>query len=541
MCLRRINLPAAFWVAALFALHPVEVESVAWITELKNVLSLFSYLLSLLAYLRFSDAADGPDRGGKGCWGFYAVSLLFFLCALFSKTVSGSLPVAILLVRWWQHGRIRMKDMVRMVPFFLMAMILGAQTARLEVSHVLAKGPEWDFSIVDRFLIAGRAVWFYAGKLLWPSPLIFNYPRWTIDAGQWWQYLFPAALILALVALWLLRPRIGRGPLAAALYFVVTLFPALGFFNVYPMRFSFVADHFQYGASIGVIMLLCGAIGLVRHWLPQRSGNAAVIFLAVALAVLSLLTWRQGRIYKDNLALFSDTIDKNPASWFSYANRAAFYANTGREALAIADLERSISLKPDEADSFHTRGVLYLKKRDFDQAFSDLNRSIAIRPWRTDYYRNRSIAYKFAKRFDKALADSDKVIALEPYDAQNYLNRAAIYAEVENYSRALVDLNAACEIDPDDYRVYSNRGLVYYRLGELSRAIGDFDRALSLYPSSAETYYNRGLALAAAGEAARARSDLVKARELGNSLDNSEIERILAHKKQGAPSGKYRD
>ena len=526
LCLQRIKVPAAFWVAALFALHPVQVESVAWITELKNVLSLFFYLLSLYTYLSYA-GADGAPTGSKKWW-CYAASLFFFLLALFSKTVSGSLPAAILLIRWWQHGSVKRREVAALVPFFVLAILLGGQTAQLEVSHVLAKGAEWDFSAIDRLLIAGRAAWFYFGKLLWPHPLIFNYPRWTIDAGAWWQYLFPVSLCVVLYILWHLRQRLGRGPLAAVLFFVGTLFPALGFFNVYPMRFSFVADHFQYIAGIGAIIMFCAASCLLMDKLLPGLKNVRTIFFSAVLLTLSLLTWQQGNAYRSNLTLFNDTIDKNPASWFGYSNRAVWYMQSGKEDLAMSDLEMSLAIKPDEADALQTRGVIHLKNKKLDRAFADFDLSIAIRPWRSDYILNRSSAYKYVGRLDEALVDADRVIAMEPDDARNFLHRAGIYSMLEEYEKVLGDLNRALMLAPEDFQIYANRGLIYYRQGLLSKAISDFDVALKLRPGSAETYYNRGLAHAASGSVDKSQSDLVRARELGYQLDDIEIKRILS-------------
>lgn len=526
LCLRKIKVPAAFWGAALFALHPVQVESVAWITELKNVLSLFFYLLSLLGYLHYA-GADGNEPAYRQKYQ-YGLSLLFFLLALFSKTVSGSLPAAILLIRWWQTGHVRRREVLSLLPFFVLAVILGRQTARLEVTHVLAQGPEWAFSFADRLLIAGRATWFYAGKLFWPYPLSFNYQRWTIDSGAWWQYLFPLTLVAVLVCLWSLRQRIGRGPLAAVLFFIGTLFPALGFFNVYPMRFSFVADHFQYIASIGIIVLFCATVRVLRKWLLPKADWAESAVFSVILLIFAVLTLQQGKIYQDNLTLFTDTIGKNPGSWFGYANRGTHYANAGMDDLAMADLEKALQIKPDEADALHMRGVLLLKKRDFAGAFADFDRSIALRPWRTDYYKNRAIALRFAGRLDKALVDASTVIDREPEAVDNYLLRASIYAMQEAYARALRDLDLALKIDPGDFRIFTDRGLVYYRKGLLNNAIDDFNVAVKLRPDSSETYFNRGLAYAAAGSAIRSRSDLLKAKELGYRIERADIEKILS-------------
>jgi len=444
LCLRRLYVPAAQWVALLFALHPLQVETVAWVTELKNILSLFFYLLSLLAYCRYADAVAGVATAAKKRLS-YAASLLLFLLALLSKTVSGSLPAAILLLRWWQKGRIEKRDVVSLLPFFSLAIILGGVTARLEVSHVLARGPEWDLSLVDRFLIAGRAAWFYAGKLVWPQPLIFNYPRWTVDAASWWQYLFPLTLGGTLIVLWRLRNRIGRGPLAAALFFVGTLFPALGFFNVYPMRYSFVADHFQYAAGIGMLVLLVAGAELLLSGSGIGASGRCAVFMLLA-TVAAALTWSQGRVYRDRFTLFSDTIAKNPASWLSYANRGRDYALAGRDDLALADLEKALALKPDEADTLQCRASVFLKRKEFARALADFDKAIALQPDRADYYLHRCKARRIAGLLEQALADADMAVRLAPSLAEGYIERMTVHVNRGDYPKAIADCYRAREL-----------------------------------------------------------------------------------------------
>ena len=210
--LRRHEVPGAALAATIFALHPVHVESVAWITELKNTLSGFFYLLSALAYSRFDASRDRRA---------YVAAFLAFGAALLSKTVTASLPAVLLVFFWWRRGRLEwLRDVVPTLPFFGFGMAAGLLTVWLERAQVGARGVEFDLTAIDRVLIAGRAVWFYVGKLLWPHPLIFTYPRWTIDASMWWQFLFPLAAAGAMVGFWALRGR-TRAPLAAALAFVV--------------------------------------------------------------------------------------------------------------------------------------------------------------------------------------------------------------------------------------------------------------------------------------------------------------------------------
>lgn len=432
---KKLDIPSPLWIAAIFALHPVQVESVAWITELKNVLSTFFYLLSFLLYWQFREGSKAQSRL------LYAASLLAFLLALFSKSVTGSLPAVILLLIWWKEGKFLWRDVARLVPFFAMALLLGWNTARLEVSHVLASGAEWDFTFIERVLIAGRAICFYAGKLLWPYPLIFNYERWQIDATVWWQYLFPLAVVAVAAALWLMRKKIGRGALAGYLFFIGTLFPALGFFNLYPMRYSFVADHFQYVASIGFITLMVAGLGGLMGRSLRFPLHAGVFVFCPLLLVLGVVTWQQGKIYHDRMTLFTDTIDKNPRSWLSYSNRGRDYALAGREDLALADLAKSLAINPNDADALQVRGAIALKNREFDRAIADMDRSVALAPARADYLLNRSIANRNAGRMVQALADATKVIELAPYDSDAYLYRAGLHAMMHDFRSARLDLD----------------------------------------------------------------------------------------------------
>jgi hypothetical protein len=261
MCWSGWCVPGAWLAAAVFALHPVHVQSVAWITQRKNVLSGVFYLAAMAAYLRFAfPATEQAGRGRRGIW--YAAAIVLFLAALLSKTVTCTLPAVLVLVLWWRRGTLRRADVLALLPLFVLGMVLGLLTSWVETRYAGAVGPDWSLTLVERCLVAGRALWFYAGKLVWPSPLAFIYPRWEIDAGQWWQYVYPLAAVGVLAALWLLRGRLGRGPLVAVLCFAGPLFHALGVFNVYYIRYSNVADHWQY----------------CEHWrhCPGRGSRAAM-------------------------------------------------------------------------------------------------------------------------------------------------------------------------------------------------------------------------------------------------------------------------
>ncbi len=253
--LRRLSVPGAWFAAAVFAVHPVHVESVAWITERKNVLSGAFYFASMLAYIRFAGLDDLPKVPR-----YYWLALGLFVCALLGKTATATLPAALLILLWWKRDRLTLRDILPLIPLFILGIGMGLLTGHLEKHHVGAVGEEWNIPIINKILIAGRIPWFYAGKLIWPAPLIFNYPRWHINPLDIWQYIYPIGVIVLIVFLWVLRNIIGKAPLAAVLYFGATLVPALGFFNVYFMRYSYVQDHFQYLASVGVIALISGLL-----------------------------------------------------------------------------------------------------------------------------------------------------------------------------------------------------------------------------------------------------------------------------------------
>jgi tetratricopeptide (TPR) repeat protein len=362
--LRRLEVPGAWLAGAIFALHPVMVESAGWITERKNVLSLTLYLGALLAYLRFAQgvtrlhsvsarqASDLPLAKADRSTLFYVLAFVLFVAALLSKTTAFSLPAVILLICWWKRGQLRWRaDVLPTLPFFALALGLCAVTAWLEKNHVGAKGPEWVISFPERCLIAGRAFWFYIGKLLWPANLCFVYPRWQLNSGSWWQWLYPVSAAGMLLGLWFGRGKMGRGPAAAAFYFVGTLFPVLGFLNAYFMRFSFVCDHWVYLSSLGLIALVAALVAGAA----ERLGSKAVLygFAVVVLPALGLLTWRQCGTYANIETLWRDTLIKNPGAWMAHYNLGHRLQISGNLMEAKEHYEQALYFNPhcDEAQN----------------------------------------------------------------------------------------------------------------------------------------------------------------------------------------------
>ena len=317
---RILCVPGAWFVAVLFAAHPVHVETVAWVTERKNVLSGAFYLLAALAYLRF-DECRRQSRGGAGR--LYAVALLSFVAALLSKTVTCSLPAALILMMAWQRRSLALRSLVPLLPMFGVGLLLALHTAYLEKTHVGADGADFDFSVIDRVWLANQGLVFYGWKLLVPWPLVFFYPR--TDPAQigllgWW----PALVVAAVggVSVWALVRHGRRGPFVALAFFAGTLVPALGFFDVYPFRYSFVADHFQYLASLGFLTVVVSGVCVV---VEDRGASMRRMALAMGCAGLVAcigLTWHQIGDYRDEETLWRQTLAKNPGAWAAYNNLA---------------------------------------------------------------------------------------------------------------------------------------------------------------------------------------------------------------------------
>lgn len=444
--LRRLDLPGAWLAGVLFALHPVNVESVAWITERKNNLSFFFALLSLLAYMRFSPIADRGDSPPRR-WGWYFPALALFAAALLSKTVTCSLPAVILVLEWWRRGRIGVRDVGPLLPFFVLGGVLAWVTVDMERGHVGAEGLQLDLSPIERFLVAGRAFWFYLFKLLVPVNLTFIYPRWQIDDRVAWQYAFPLAAAGLIVALWLLRNRIGRGPLAAALLYGGILVPALGFIDVYPFRYSWVADHFQYHASAAALVLIAT---LIVTLLGPQASRAVPAFVLLAVA-LGILTFRQAGMYHNIEALWRTTIARNPDAWMAYANLGSLYAREGRVAEGLPYVQRALQLKPEHPIALNTLAYVALHENRFADALQFCARAIR---------------------------------SPEPPRAEIFNNLGLAHAGLNDQRNAVIAFRRALEIHPELVMAHVNLAESLIRIGELSEAGKHLDIALAQRPAS---------------------------------------------------------
>jgi tetratricopeptide (TPR) repeat protein len=373
--LRRLKIPGAWAAAAIWAVHPLQAESVCWISECKNVLSGVLALGSVLFYLEFAGLYDpGSNRRTwnlNADWQTYAISAGLFLLAMLAKTAVVFLPIAILLILWWK-GRLTFPRILGTVPMLIIGAALAWETSRLETDPngpIGASGPEWQLSFAQRLLISGRDFWFYIGKLLAPIHQSFIYPRIVPSAQEAGQWAFLLAAIIVLIGLFIGVAKLGRGVLAAVLCYLLLIFPALGFFDVYPFRYSFVADHFQYLAGIPLIVLAVSIAARVfgplwKTGQEAKSSPAVAVIVSILLVVLGATAWIRADVFAEPTKLWADVLqpDKNPDSWL-----AAYNLARSRQGDAKADF--------DEADRLVQGGDSDSAKQAGDDALSELDDS----------------------------------------------------------------------------------------------------------------------------------------------------------------------
>ncbi len=486
---------ASFLVVAavtglLFGFHPLHVESVAWVSERKDLLCGFFYLLAMLAYLNYAGRAAGDSRppaaGFFNRYRYYFITLAFFSLALLSKAMAVTLPVVLFILDWYPCDRIRsyrtlLASVREKVPFLLLSVVssvltMAAQTAGGNVSSLTGL----PFSM--RALVSSKALIAYLGKMLLPVNLVpfYSYPP---DASVLsFPYAAAILLVVGITAACVLLVKTQKIWLAAWAYYLVTLIPVLGIVQVGTQA---MADRYTYLPSLGPFLLIGLAAGRTRTRLPGNRSlrNAVVAGAASVFLVMTYLTVQQIFVWQNSISLLTAIIEKEPSVPRAYYGLGLVFSEAGQPDRAIDYYTKALALDPSFCEVYGNRGLAFEKTGQVQQALDDYNRAIALNPLYSDAYNNRGFIAARMNQFDKALADFDKAIACNP----------------------------SC------YQAYSNRGSVFGKLGRFERALADFDKALGLYPDDPLLLYNRGLACLKSGRPGPARTDFQKACDLGNT------------------------
>jgi tetratricopeptide (TPR) repeat protein len=543
--LQLLEIRGAWLGAALWALHPVMVQSVAWVTELKNTQSCLFYLLSILCFLKcqirregaaaFSSKLEG-SRAGRSL-GAFVLSLVFFILATLSKPSVVMLPFVIALCIWWMRGKIRWRDALTLTPFALISALASGWTIWEQRFHARAVGPDWAQTFPERMIIAGKAIWFYLGKLVWPDPLIFIYPRWDLDSSKVLAYLPLLAAFAGLVALWFMPTKWSRALLFAAAYYVVSLFPVLGFFTVFFFRYSFVSDHFQYLASMGPLALAGAGIATVAgrvcetplelasdtDALQNLSNNFAVSRAKVGLSValcgillisLGFLTWRQTAEYHNLLSLYTETLQQNPSCWMAHYNLGIVLSEKGKADQAIDHYKRAVDLRPDYAEAHYNLGRLLVEQGQFDEAIAHYEKAAAINPADAEAQNNLGVTLFGIGRVDDATAHYQKALEIEPDYAEASCNLASALIAKGDFDGAIARYTACLAAIPDQEEARYNLASALLRKGRIDEAIIQYQKVLEVHPDSADAHANLGNAWLAKRRVRDAMTEFSKALQI---------------------------
>ena len=493
--LKRLEVRAAWLAGAIFAMHPVNVMSVAWMTELKNTLSGSLMLGAVWAYLRFSGLGVYETTARpRADWRYGVLSLALFQLAMFAKTAVSFLPVTLLLLVWWKRERIVWRDVWLLLLMLGIAVGMGQLT--IHVEHLQgATGDEFRMNLLNRVLISGRSFWFYLGKLFVPYKLTFIYERWKIDAGAWWQYVYPVATLAALGTLWRLRRRIGKAPFVAMMHFYIATSMLVLIQMLYMMRYSFVTDHWQYFGCMSVIAM--AAVGIVTAFDFVKQGRLPLTraFCGALLLVLGVLTWRQCGMYADVETLWRTTIARNPDAFLAYNNLGYILLQKGRVDEATNQFQKALEIQPDYDMAHNNLGYVFLQKGQVDEAIAHYQKILESHPDNPSAHYNLGIALVQKGQVDEAIAQYQIVLKTHPNDPNAHYNLGIALVQKGRVDEAIAHYQRALEIQPDDPKVYNNLGIAFAQKGLADKAIAQFRKAVEIQPEDSKACNNLGNAL----------------------------------------------
>lgn len=526
--------------ALLFGIHPLHVESVAWVAERKDVLSALFMLLSLILYVNYVITQHRIR---------YILCLSFFILALMSKPMAVTLPVILILLDIYPLQRFKFNEsittqkkiIVEKIPFFLLSALSTVLTITAQHTGGAVKTLEL-FPLADRILVAVRGFSFYLVKMIFPLSLSPYYPYPKNISLLSYEYFVPILLFFIVtifcICAWKKGWKIFMGVWA---YYVITLLPVIGIIQIGEQS---AADRYTYIPSIFPFLLL--GLGIAAVWKRAHKKVFVLFPIVLALVILGWLTMKQIMVWKDSVTLFTVTIEKFPDHAGAYFRRANAYADRGDHKKALKDSDRAIELKPDYTDAYIHRGIYSNALGQYQSAIQDLTKATELNPKNAVAYSNRAVVYLNLHDYQKGLKDLDKAIELNPRYESAYNNRAVVYLNLKDYERGLKDLHRAIELNPEFFAAHLNICKTYVLLNKYNEAIRACSKAVEIEPSGAESkrhrgealvgspqggtayamaYYNRGIAYRNTGENGKAIQDFTQAISLNPEYLEAYIER----------------
>lgn len=478
----------AWLVGALFAVHPLQVGSVAWLPERKNVLAMFWALLAALAYLRNARTREP---------GYYAAAIGAFALALLSKTAVVTLPLSLMAAEWLVLGKRGWRPFVRSLPLLALAGAAGLITIMVE-----RRGAPVTAELGPQPLVAAAALWAYIGKVLWPATLLPLYPEWDTAAGgsAWWLPAF--ALVVVAAAVWRSRGALGELPVWGLAHFVALLLPSLGLIPFGFLLKSPIGDQLVYFALPGLVLaLVCWGASLGRALLS--AGLRRPLAYAVGGALLFALgakTVAQVQLWHDGERLWSHQLAHDPRCTLAWNNLGAAQGAAGKLAEALRSHRNAVMLAPNSPMTRVNLGITLRKLGRLDEAVDQFRALTASAPRDPAAWFNLGWTLALIGRNEDACAAYAEAVRLNPRYVEAYVNWGMALAAAGDAQGALAKLETARDIDPRDPTVPFNQGIVWAALNRPERAVMWYREALALEPGSAQIYTNLGLAHAALGQ-----------------------------------------
>ncbi len=479
--LKRLAVPGAWGAALIFALHPVCVASVAWVAERKNTLSLVFFLAALSLYLRF-------ERQGARRW--YWLSFAAFLLALLSKTSVVMLPVVLLLLAWWQRGRVGKNDLLRSLPFFIASLLLGMVTVWFQTGRAPLWAQEQGDDLLTRILGGTWATWFYLSKAVFPVKLSMIYPKWDINTGAFWSYLPGLIWLMGVITCWRCRHRGGRALLFGLGFFWINLLPVFGFFEMSFLLHSRVADHWNYLSLMGVVALAVGCVVFLAKRLNpvrwQRWSGTALCCVAIAFGVQ---TWRQSAVYRDEETLWRATLEKNPNAWVAHVKLGDEMVKREQFEEAAEHYLKALQINPAYPKAYNNRANVLSLLGDTEKAIEHYFHALRLHPNYSDAHNNLGLHLLQLGEIEEAAAHFLEAIKYKPGYAVAHFNAGNAFLKLGEYALAEKHFAETVRLKPHIGEAYYNLAMVQAVQGKRAQAIYNLRETLRLKPGDAEALF----------------------------------------------------
>lgn len=547
LVLRWLKLPAAWLAAAVFALHPVNTEAAAWISQRASVLAGLLFFASIYTYLLFADEdhaaqAGHPTDPGRQ-WVLYAGSLLLFALAMLSKSTAFAMPFVVLLILWWRH-RFTARLAVMLLPFAVIAFVLAFMAADFERDRYGLAGAEWNMPFIQRLVLAGRAIWFYVAKLLAPVGLTFLYPRWSVGVNDAAAFVPIAAVALVILGLALAIVRVGRGPLVAMGVFIACLLPALGLVNMQPMKYTFVADHYAYLAGAALVALVVSALAKAVRRARSASSSAGVSIglSAILLVALGAASWVRAHVFVDSVKLWSDTVVKNRDSAYAHGRYAAALGAAADAAIASDDADnypklleaalvqarQAAELDPKEGDHEWVQGQVLVRLRKPDEAVAHLQRATQLDPRMYQAWQDLAGVLLAQKKWQGAIDACDAALRVQPNSGPTHRMLGDAYVGLNEAVRATAEFRTALQMKPDDLLAREHMADLLAKTDQKKEAIFQFTLVLQAQRERADLWYKVAVLYAARGDMGSAIKFFEQAIALKPDFEEAKRDRMLA-------------